>query len=81
MDRVLRSAPQLLVQQKGVACRRLAHLRQVLGLNASPEAEMVSRRFENKMGGAPWNSTSAHLLARVLYSSKRAFRLQTRTVS
>lgn len=46
IDRVLRSAPQLLVQQKGVASRRLAHLRQVLGLNASPEAELVSRRVE-----------------------------------
>lgn len=78
IDRVLRSAPQLLVQQKGVASRRLAHLRQVLGLNASPEAELVSRRVEKqKMGGVPWNSTAtcllARSLARLLYSSKCAF--------
>lgn len=41
MDRLLRSAPQLLVQPPEVVERRLSLLRAVLGLTPSPELERV----------------------------------------
>lgn len=41
VDRVLRSAPHVLIQPLDVVEKRLSHLRKVLGLAPSPELEKV----------------------------------------
>ncbi|CAM9162240.1 unnamed protein product [Scytosiphon promiscuus] len=46
MDRMLRSAPHLLVQPSDVVERRLTHLREVLGLTPSPTLERMRMATE-----------------------------------
>lgn len=62
LDRVLRSAPHLFVQSKGVVGRRLVRLRAVLDLDPSPESEEVRRR-QSALRKAPSN-VYAYILAR-----------------